>query len=63
MLKLFKFSSLIFLLLWSILKADNITVFDFTDDELKTLKVRKVKGKTKWTLGSNDNGNYIRAEA
>tara|TARA_Y100000590_G_scaffold378594_1_gene445642 strand:- start:3201 stop:3845 length:645 start_codon:yes stop_codon:yes gene_type:complete len=63
MLKLFKFSSLIFLLLWSNLKADNITVFDFTDDELKTLKVRKVKGKTTWTLGSNENGNYIKAEA
>ena len=37
--------------------------FDFTEDELKTLKVRKVKGKTTWTLGFNENGNYIRAEA
>ena len=38
-------------------------MFEFTEEELTTLKVRKVKGKTKWTLGSNDNGNYIRAEA
>ncbi len=33
------------------------------DDEFKTLKVRKVKGKTTWTLGANENGNYIKAEA
>ena len=32
-------------------------------EELKTLKVRKVKGKTTYTLGSNENGNYLRAEA
>ncbi len=63
MLKLFKFSFLIFLLLSLNLKAENIIVFDFTDDEFKTLKVRKVKGKTTWTLGSNENGNYIKAEA
>ena len=44
-------------------KAENVKVFEFTDDEFKTLKVRKVKGKTKWTLGSNENGNYIKAEA
>ena len=63
MLKLFKFSFLIFLLLSLNLNAENIIVFDFTDDEFKTLKVRKVKGKTTWTLGSNENGNYIKAEA
>jgi len=63
MLKLFKFSCLIFLILSSDLKAENIIVFDFTEDELKTLKVRKVKGKTTWTLGFNENGNYIKAEA
>ena len=63
MMKLFKFSCLIFLILSSDLKAENIIVFDFTDDEFKTLKVRKVKGKTTWTLGFNENGNYIKAEA
>jgi hypothetical protein len=30
---------------------------------MKSLKVRKVKGKTTYTLGFNANGNYIRAEA
>ncbi len=63
MLKSFKFSCLIFFIFSFNLKAENITIFDFTDDELKTLKVRKVKGKTTWTLGSNENGNYIKAEA
>ena len=63
MLRLFKFTCLIFLIFSLNLKAETITVFDFTNDELKTLKVRKVKGKTKWTLGFNENGNYIKAEA
>ena len=43
--------------------ADKITVFDFTNEELKTLKVKKVKGETTWSLGSNENGNFIKAEA
>jgi len=43
--------------------AESINVFDFTDDELKNLKVKKVKGKTTWTLGSNEKGPYIKAEA
>ena len=43
--------------------ADIVKIFQFTEDEFKQLKVRKVKGETKWGLGSNENGNYIRAEA
>ena len=44
--------------------AENITVFDFTKDEFKTLKVgKKYKGETTWTLGTNENGNFIKAEA
>ena len=43
--------------------SEVLKVFEFTKDEFKTLKTRKVKGKTKWSLGSNDNGNFIRAEA
>ena len=43
--------------------AEKVTVFNFTDEEFETLKVRKVKGKTTWTLGANENGNYIKAEA
>ena len=43
--------------------AETIKVFDFTDDEFKNLKVKKVKGETTWTLGSNEKGPYIKAEA
>jgi len=43
--------------------AEKINVFDFTEDEIKTLKVRKVKGETTWSLGSNEKGNFIKAEA
>ena len=52
-----------FLLLTNV-SAEKITVFDFTDEEFKTLKVgKKYKGETTWTLGSNQNGNFIKAEA
>ena len=51
------------LLITKPLLAENINVFDFTNDEFSTLKVKKVKGETSWTLGSNENGNFIRAEA
>ena len=30
---------------------------------MNTLKVRKIKGITTYTLGSNENGNYLRAES
>ena len=43
--------------------AEKITVFDFTEDEFKTLQVKKVKGETTWSLSSNENGNFIKAEA
>ncbi len=45
------------------LLAETINIFEFTEEEMKTLKVRKIKGKTTYTLGSNENGNYLRAEA
>ena len=52
-----------FLLLTNV-NAEKITVFDFTDEEFKTLKVgKKYKGETTWTLGSNEKGNFIKAEA
>ena len=43
--------------------AEKINIFDFTESEFKTLKVKKVKGETTWSLGSNENGNFIKAEA
>ena len=51
-----------FLLLTNV-NAEKITIFDFTDEELKTLKVKKVKGETTWTLDVNEKGNFIKAEA
>ena len=47
-------------------KAEQIQVFEFTDQELKTLKVKKVRGadnKTNYIIGSNEKGNYLKAEA
>jgi len=47
-------------------KADQIQAFEFTEEELKNLKVRKVRGadnKTNYTIGSNENGNYLKAKA
>ena len=46
-----------------IVLAERIAVFDFTKKEFKTLKVKKVKGETTWSLGNNENGNYIKAES
>ena len=63
MTKFLRFTFLIFFILTFSSKAEMVRVFEFTEEEIKTLKVRKVKGKTKWSLGSNENGNYIRAEA
>ena len=54
---------LIFLLNINTSYSEVLRVFEFTEDEFKTLKTRKVKGETKWSLGSNNNGNFIRAEA
>ena len=54
------------IVLTTISKAEQINVFNFTEDELKSLKVKKVRGadgKTSYTVGSNENGNYLRAEA
>ncbi len=43
--------------------ADKVQVFNFTKEEFNNLKVRKVKKLTTYTLGSNENGNFIKAEA
>ena len=47
----------------NILLAEKEIIFDFTEEELKSLKVKKVKGETTWILGFNENGNFIKAEA
>ena len=46
--------------------ANEIKVFDFTDTELSKLEVRKVRGAkntTIYSLGSNENGNFLKAIA
>ena len=48
------------------LYAEEIKVFEFTDKELSELTVRKVRGadnKTEYSVGSNKNGNYLKAIA
>ena len=54
---------IITLLITTNLKSEILKVFDFTEEEFSQLKKRKVKGETSWKLGSNEEGNYIRAEA
>ena len=46
--------------------AEIIKIFDFTESELSELKVRKVRGadnKTLYSLGSNENGNFLKSIA
>ena len=38
-----------------------VNVFEFTEDELKNLKVRKIKKETSYTTGNNENGNFLKA--
>ena len=48
------------------LYAEDIKVFEFTDKELSELTVRKVRGadnNTTYSIGSNKNGNYLKAIA
>ena len=52
-----------FVLIQHSLAVENVKIFEFTNEEMKTLQVRKVKGKTIYTFGSNENGNYLKAEA
>jgi len=58
------------LIIWftffSLSLADVIKIFEFTNEELAELDVRKVRGadnKTIYTVGSNDNGNFLKAIA
>ena len=64
--KLILQSIFIILFLINFSYAKNINIFDFTLKELDTLKVRKVRGadnKTIYTIGTNEKGNYLKAEA
>ena len=66
MIKIFNYILLFFLLLLNTSLAETVNVFEFTEKELSELKVRKVRGadaKTFYSLGENENGKFLRAEA
>ncbi len=65
MLKIFYIfiTSLIF---FNSVSAENVKIFEFTEKELSALEIRKVRGadnNTSYTVGSNENGNYLKAVA
>ena len=54
------------LLITGVSTASEIKVFKFTEVELSELEVRKVRGadnKTNYSIGSNENGNFLKATA
>tara|TARA_B100000459_G_C8542207_1_gene185518 strand:- start:192 stop:854 length:663 start_codon:yes stop_codon:yes gene_type:complete len=56
----------IYFLFISPVSAEKVMVFNFTEDELNSLEVRKVRGadaKTEYSVGNNENGNYLKAVA
>ena len=58
--------TLTFLLLCTPIKAENIKIFEFTETELNKLEVRKVRGadnKTLYSVGSDENSNFLKAVA
>ena len=66
MIRLINFILLFWIFLCLTLKAETVSVFEFTEKEFGTLKVRKVigaQGETEYSLGSNENGQFLRAEA
>ena len=55
---------IIWLVINSISLADEVKVFEFTDTELSNLEVRKVRGannQTIYTIGTNEEGNFLKA--
>ena len=56
----------VFQLITGFSHANEVKVFDFTETELSQLEVRKVRGadnKTIYSVGSNENGNFLKAVA
>ena len=63
--KFIKIIAIYFLLVTSI-TAEELIVFNFTEEELNSLEVRKVRGadaKTLYSVGNNEKGNYLKAVA
>ena len=65
LVKFIKIITIYFLFISSVC-AEKLMVFDFTDEELNSLEVRKVRGadaKTLYSIGNNENGSYLKAVA
>ena len=63
--KFIKIIVIYFLLVTSV-TAEELMVFNFTEEELNSLDVRKVRGadaKTAYSIGNNEKGNYLKAVA
>ncbi len=66
---MFKFITILFIIIFSInneSSAENTNAFEFTAEEFKNLKIRKVRGAdsgTNYSISSNEKGNFLRAEA
>ena len=57
---------IVYLILVNTSFSEDIKIFEFTEKELIELEVRKVRGaknKTVYSVGSNENGNFLKAEA
>ncbi len=57
---------IILLFFTNMVLAEEVKVFEFTEEEFNTLEVRKVRGadsNTEYILGSDENGNYLKAVA
>ena len=66
MIKIFNYILLFSIFFLNTSLAEIVNVFEFTEKELSELKVRKVRGadeKTLYSLGENENGKFLRAEA
>ena len=65
MLKIF-YIFITLLILLNSTHAETVKIFEFTEKELSALEIRKVRGadnKTSYTVGSNENGTYLKAVA
>ena len=67
---MYKFFILLYLISfsspYSFANTATINVFEFTNSELSKLEVKKVRGadnKTDYSVGSNENGNFLKAVA
>ena len=60
-----KFLKFVFIYLATITFAisEELIIFNFTEEEYKSLKVKKIKNETTYIVGSNENGNYLKAQA